>query len=297
MVFHPRRFPGLLIGGGVVVAVLLLAALVFLRLRTLPPSLLSLGGVLLFLLLLGLALTYGLWTFGLLSLRYTLDDSRLSIHWLGMWHDIPLNQIEEVIRWRTRRRTVPLRGIRWWGYQVGELLHPELGWVPCYAAVQSPRELLFIRTPERAYALSPARVEPFIESLGARLTQGPVQPAVHTTYHGVLTGLLARWQDPVLSALLGACALFSLVFFGYVAYRYPSLPQVVPLHFTPTGEPDRMGLKDSLFVYPWIAFAFGLGNSVLALLLHPWERWLSYLCLTAAIVVQFILMMALLQLL
>ena len=46
--------------------------------------------------------------------------------------------------------------------------------------------------------------------------------------------------------------------FGYAAYLYPSLPEIIPTHFNIKGEADGFGGKDSIFIGPGILGATGL---------------------------------------
>ena len=40
--------------------------------------------------------------------------------------------------------------------------------------------------------------------------------------------------------------------FIYAAYLYPSLPEIIPLHFNIKGEADGFGGKDSIYLGPSI---------------------------------------------
>ena len=41
-----------------------------------------------------------------------------------------------------------------------------------------------------------------------------------------------------------------LVMWGFVLWYYPTLPQMIPIHFGPDGIPDGFGSKSSLFILP-----------------------------------------------
>ena len=54
-----------------------------------------------------------------------------------------------------------------------------------------------------------------------------------------------------LERTLDAVALIALLFYlGFIAYYYPQLPERVPSHFGPNGEPDAWSGKGSLLMLP-----------------------------------------------
>jgi hypothetical protein len=56
-----------------------------------------------------------------------------------------------------------------------------------------------------------------------------------------------------------------LVFLGYLLWIYPSLPEIIPMHFDYTWNPDRWAHKSELFIIAGIAALFPIINAVLAL--------------------------------
>ncbi len=65
-----------------------------------------------------------------------------------------------------------------------------------------------------------------------------------------------------LMEFVGAGAL--LLFLGYSAYHFVSLPAEVPIHFNAAGEPDRYGHKGVFLILPGIAGLLHVGLTVLS---------------------------------
>jgi len=67
----------------------------------------------------------------------------------------------------------------------------------------------------------------------------------------------------LLLALVGNAALFL-----YVRWKFADLPAVVPLHFDPSGNPDRLAAKGGIFVLPTIGLLVVGTNLLLGVLLR-----------------------------
>ena len=99
---------------------------------------------------------------------------------------------------------------------------------------------------------------------------------------------LRAWRDPLGIALAGAAAAANIALFLYLRYTFATLPLVLPLHFTASGEVDRIAPKGEIFKLPYIGLVVLLVNLVLALSLHRHHRPASLILLSAALVVQLI---------
>ena len=62
-----------------------------------------------------------------------------------------------------------------------------------------------------------------------------------------------------------AVAVAFLFFFGYLLAIYPSLPEIIPVHFDINWNPNRWGHKSELFIIAGIAAIFHLIDTILAL--------------------------------
>jgi len=68
----------------------------------------------------------------------------------------------------------------------------------------------------------------------------------------------------VYAQVLAVAAAF-VSFLGYVLWIYPSLPDIIPVHFGFDWKPNRWGHKSELFILAGIAAFFPILNTVLAL--------------------------------
>jgi len=68
----------------------------------------------------------------------------------------------------------------------------------------------------------------------------------------------------VYAQVLAVAATF-LVFLAYLLWIYPSLPEIIPVHFDINWNPNRWGHKSELFIIGGIAAIFPIINTVLTL--------------------------------
>ena len=83
-----------------------------------------------------------------------------------------------------------------------------------------------------------------------------------------------------------ACAFF--VFLGYLLWIYPTLPEIIPVHFDLNMVPNRWGHKSELFIIAGIAAIFPVINSIIVLKFGKYGK-----ALTIFLGIIFILLMAL----
>lgn len=281
MLFRPRRYPGVVVGIGLAFLALLLAFLLALRITVAPVSPLSFAAALVCVTLVGVAGLFLFWSFGLWTLSYRLDRNRLAIFWLGSRYDVPLGRIEQLIKGPAGLKSLSVSGATWLGFQVGRLRHPELGSVLCFAGGRSPSDLIYVVTSGPTYALSVPNQERFLQEVQRRQAMGPT----HQVFPGVLPSPVTTWPlwaDRNMWLLFAFCVVLNIALFAFLALRYADLPHFISLHFTFSGQPAQMRVKDSIFILPWFALGALFVNSLLASLLHTRERAAAYLSLVAA---------------
>jgi len=98
-----------------------------------------------------------------------------------------------------------------------------------------------------------------------------------------------------LLALGGLALLVDGAAWLYVALRLPVLPQVLPIHYSASGQVDRIGFRDQLFILPVIGLLTLIANVVLSALLRH-DRQLPYVLIGVAVLVQLLIVGALVQL-
>jgi uncharacterized membrane protein len=102
-------------------------------------------------------------------------------------------------------------------------------------------------------------------------------------------------RDRFLWAMIIVALLVNLGLFAFLIIQFSTLPPLVPLHFDPTGQPDRIEPSNTIFSLPQIgliviALNFGFGS-----LIYRREQLAAYLLAGSAIVVQFLLWFAAIQ--
>jgi hypothetical protein len=167
----------------------------------------------------------------------------------------------------------------------GEL--PEADLTVFYASTSLPQQLILV-TPSISYAISPADVAGFIESIKARYELGPTQAVEQTTEHPSLFDW-PLWSDRVAHYLLITGTTMCLLLFGLVSFRYPQLPPVIPLHYNTLGLPDRNGPATQAFLLPLIGLLALGANTLLGSLFYRREQVAAYLLWGGTIVVQVLL--------
>jgi hypothetical protein len=179
------------------------------------------------------------------------------------------------------------RGWRWPGLMQGQGELPEADLTVFYASATLPHQLILI-TPSISYAISPADASGFIESIKARYELGPTQAVEQTTEHPAFFDW-PLWSDRVAHYLLITGATMCLLLFGLVSLRFPSLPPILPLHYTVLGLPDRSGSATQAFFLPFIGLLALGANTLLGGVFYRREQVASYLLWGGTIVVQVLL--------
>lgn len=100
------------------------------------------------------------------------------------------------------------------------------------------------------------------------------------------------WRDRWVILFLCLAILVNAAAFGYVIWRYPALPQYLPLHYNAQGDVDYIGTRAESFKIPAIGLATWLANTIFGLLVHDRERLAGRLLAVAATAAQLIVLAA-----
>ncbi len=224
------------------------------------------------------------WVYGLAGSSYLLDRNALIIQWGPTKQVIPTNEIERVFTGEDIEGRIQFYGGGWPGHWVGYGAVADAGETLFYAT-EPPRQQIFVTTPGLAYGISPADPEAFLESLQERLQMGPTQVTEQSSRRPAVLEWPV-WQDWLGLALLGTGALALVGLIGFLAFRFPRLPLLMPLHFSASGAPDRLGPRGEIFLIPLIGLLTLLMNGVLGTFLYGRNRMASYLLWGGSILVQ-----------
>lgn len=226
----------------------------------------------------------GYWVYGLAGASYLLDRNALTIQWGPSKQVIPTNEIERVFTGEDVKGSLHFYGGGWPGHWVGYGEITDAGETLFYAT-EPPRKQIFVATPGLVYGISPADREAFLESLQKRLQMGPTQAVDQASRRPAILEW-PIWQDWLGLTLLGVGALALAGLIGFLSFRFPTLPMLVPLHFGASGSPDRLGPRTELFLIPLIGLSTLLINGALGGLLYRRDRVASYLLWGGSVLVQ-----------
>jgi hypothetical protein len=239
---------------------------------------------------LGLGAIYGYWTWGCSSISYIVDRNALSIRWGGVRQIVPLSNIERLIP-GSAEESPSIAGVNWPGHHIGVASAEELGEVLFYSGHRGPEEVLYVQTADGTYGISVPDHVAFAQAVQTNQARGPMfeqRQAVHRW------GIAAQtfWMDPHARLMGLALVIAFFAVLGYVLEIYPGLAQQVPLRFPSLGGIVRVSDKSDLLDIPRSAVGFLAINLVLAVLLHTWERMVSYVLLLSGIAIQVMLLIA-----
>ncbi len=217
----------------------------------------------------------GYWISSLVQSAYVLDRNALVILWGQSEHVVPLPQIQRVVLGEEVTGRVRFRGIRWPGHWVGYGRIEDIGPVLFFATAPLEEQVLLV-TPGLAYGISPEDREGFLRTLTVRMQMGPTQLVEQTT-HGPAFARWEIWRDRVALGLLVGGLVGLLALTGFLCFRFPDLPPLIPLHFSAAGDPDRLGTRGQIFFIPLIGLIVLTLNGMLGGLLYRYERLAAYL--------------------
>lgn len=245
-----------------------------------------------------LALACGILTYGYYSMRYRLGERDLTISWLWTREIIPLGRVDGVYGGHRFGKRVEVEGLNWLGHHVGTAAAESVGRTRFYGTTTEPSAAIIVGTPDRAYGITPAALGEFQGRLIQRLEALPEEEIEAAPEPATIVPRLLRLsllRDGVCTGLLAAALVVLLGSFGYVSFRFPTLPELMPLHFNFAGEPDLIGPPMEAFRVPAIGALILVANWVVAAAIHGWQRDASRILAGATAFVQLVVLMAVLQ--
>lgn len=282
---RPQRTTGTLVGAGAAAVALALAAALLIKAADWPVSfpqfLAYLGAGLLLL----LACVFGFWSYACLTMRYILGNGGLTVRWGPLRHVIPANRIQGFTQGRGEQRP-RINGLSWWGYHVGRGATEEYGRVLFFSTHRAPEELVYVRTEDTTYALSPQDPGRFIAEAKRLQKAATGDSKAVVERHPIATHPV--WADHIAQWLGLAAVLLNLSLWGYVFAVYPDLHNQITIEFPPIGDITDLQSRSEIFKIPIAASAI-LGINLAAGLGFQWrERAATYLLLSGAIFFQFV---------
>jgi len=263
MNFTPRRTLGFILGLLILALLVTAIALSIAQLGQGLISPLSLVWIGLLLLALPLALMVINRLYGLVTARYRVDRDGFYVRWGMSYEQIPLDLISEVGPARETdvasegdpRR--PRIGIWWPGCRVGRSKGGELDFFT------TTKPFLVVRaTTGRALAISPPDAESFQAAILSATRMGSLEAIPEQSVRADF--LVARvWKDRLARSLILAGLVIPLLLLGALVITAPSLPELVPFGFGPTGQPTPLAPPGRLLLLPMIAGLIWIADLVL----------------------------------
>ena len=263
MNFTPRRTLGFILGLLILALLVTAIALSIAQLGQGLISPLSLVWIGLLLLALPLALMVINRLYGLVTARYRVDRDGFYVRWGMSYEQIHLDLISEVGPARETdvasegdpRR--PRIGIWWPGCRVGRSKGGELDFFT------TTKPFLVVRaTTGRALAISPPDAESFQAAILSATRMGSLEAIPEQSVRADF--LVARvWKDRLARSLILAGLVIPLLLLGALVITAPSLPELVPFGFGPTGQPTPLAPPGRLLLLPMIAGLIWIADLVL----------------------------------
>ena len=164
---------------------------------------------------------------------YSLERDGVLLRWGLRTEDIPISSVLWVLHTSQLERPLPRPWVRWPGSVIGVRRLPDGNRVEYLAA--SYKQLIFIATKERIYAISPKEPDAFLRAFQRLMELGSLTPLTpRSIYPGFL---LARiWRTLAARYILLSGLALNLLLLAWVSLVIPSRSQII-LGFTLDREP------------------------------------------------------------
>jgi hypothetical protein len=230
--------------------------------------------------------------YDLLHLRYEFDRNRLVIARAAVKQIVPMRSIQSIhLGAPGSSLKARIRGLAWPGYRVGQGEVEGIG-LTLFYGVTPPEEQTIVVTPSLAYGMSVPDVHVFEQVFGACRALGPQTEVREQSIRAAYVDW-SIWRDRVAQGLLWGGVLVCTVLFAILLFRYPRLPNVLPMHYDAVGRVDRIAPRSEAFDLPIIGLIAWATNVVLGILFYRRQRMLSYLIWSGTLVVLVLILMAL----
>jgi hypothetical protein len=237
------------------------------------------------------ALTFAFWAYAGATMRYIVSTAGITIRWGPIRHHIPITRIQLMIRGKGEERP-KVRGVSWFGYHVGRGEVGDEKRVLFFSTHSTPQDIVYIRTEDAIYAVSPQDTSRFItdsqKAYEASRTDQPAGPLVERDF----VAAHPIWSDRIAQGLMLISIVTNLALWAYIFASYPDLSNEITIEFPPIGEITTLHSREAIFRIPGTASAILAVNLVTSLLFQPRERAASYLLLSGTIFLQVVFWVA-----
>jgi hypothetical protein len=189
-------------------------------------------------------------------MSYILGEKHLTINLSLSKRRIPYASIRTVEHSNTSL-LLRLFGASWPGFHWGLYKAKDVGNIWVYATKMKGDFILIQLVNEKKIAISPANPKDFLTDIQTWKNKfGTANPSEVEVF--------GTSRRTVYTQILAVTAAFA-IFLGYLLWIYPSLPEIIPVHFDFNWNPNRWGYKSELFVIAGIAALFPIINAIVTL--------------------------------
>jgi hypothetical protein len=280
-----------LIGAGLILAIALLDAGLLWRVMYGPLNGVTFSFAFLVLLSLPVTVLIAYRLYDLLHLRYEFDRNRLMIVTAATKQIIPMQSIDRVIDGQDTDSQARIKSLVWPGCFIGPGDVDGVGLTLFYGVEPAGHQAIVV-TPSLAYGVSVPDMDAFrdvfLACQGLGQSTEVRQESIQADYVR-----WPIWSDRVAQAVLAGGILLGALLFAILLFRYPYLPNLLPMHYDAVGRVDRIAPRGEAFILPVIGLIAWATNSVLGAVFYQRERMLSYLAWSGTLVVQVLFLLAL----
>ena len=291
MNWKPRVLTGRLVGAGIILLIVLIDTRLLWRVVSGPLNGVTFVCAFLTLLSFPVIATIAYRIYDLMHLRYEFDRNRVVLATASTKQTIPMNRIEGVIDGRKSDLRVRMRSITWPGCLIGQGNIDGIGLTLFYAATPVKEQTIIV-TPTLAYGISPPDADNFERVFIASLQMGPSVEVEEKSVQSPHV-LWPIWGDRVAHGFFLGSILLCAMLFAILCFRYPSLPNLLSMHYDAIGQVDRIVPRNEVIILPIIGLITWAVNAVLGAICYRRERMISYLMWSGALVVQVFFLLAL----
>ena len=262
------------------------------------------SGLLLVLVLLGIVLAIsglGLlaWAVAYRQLTYVLTPDALLIRWFGHTVVIGYLTIEGIYTGqRLVGHAVPSVP-RWPGIYVGPGRLRGLGRLRFFSTSPDPAALTLVTTATGGVVVSARNPHEFRAALIQRVqesTGGGGSTSMDLAQASAASPPWSALADRWLAWTLTTSLVLLVVMLGVIVSRYLNLPDQIPVRFDAAGQPSQIGPRSELMRLPWLGFIGIVVNYAIGIWLHARDQLIARVLWLAAIILQFLLIIAALRL-
>jgi len=189
-------------------------------------------------------------------MSYKLGENEFAVNFGLSKRRIPYSAIRSV---KLAKTTLVLRlfGASWPGFHWGLYKTKDAGRVWVYSTIMRGDFVLVELVSGKQIAVSPENPGSFLSEINSRKNRFGTSSPNEVKNFETSTKLV------YVQIAVVATAFFA--FLGYLLWIYPSLPEIIPVHFDLNWNPNRWAHKSELFIIAGVAAIFPVINTILAL--------------------------------